>query len=231
MWILFIDILLLSTVSAYIGVPMKKTWRDAQAYCRDKYGTNLATIRNDKDATTLASMAKVNVSPHPFGEVWIGLNDIWEEGFWLFSDLSGCPTIINSCDKLKYWYPGKPNNSPGKQPVGSDCAHIITKDTLWKAGEEVTLTSMLDDWDCNHKFYFICDSPCRFAGFNSLSINHHCECRIACDEDNCNSFDVVREKTGGLPDQDASCPDQDIEDTVCCCSCPNCPGYSDLFQM
>eukprot|EP01083_Nonionella_stella_P186186 681032_1 len=76
MWIL-LNILFLSSVSGsgYILVKDKQlTWEKADAYCKKEYKTRLATIRNDKDAKALLTKAQSNVSPHPFGEVWIGLN-------------------------------------------------------------------------------------------------------------------------------------------------------------
>eukprot|EP01083_Nonionella_stella_P249745 863229_1 len=157
MWIL-LNILLLSTVSGYILVKEEKEWADAQAHCEDKYGTHLATIRNDKDAAALIALAQSNVIPHPFGEVWIGLNDNTKEGHWIFSDGTGCPTAAISCDGLKYWAPGQPDALNTEQ----DCAAILNKDDHVNiGGNPITINNMLHDSECFWLHYFICDCPCR----------------------------------------------------------------------
>ena len=54
------------------------TWADANAYCASKYGTTLATIKDDTDAATLLAMRQSIGSYH----MWVGLNDIATEGVW-----------------------------------------------------------------------------------------------------------------------------------------------------
>eukprot|EP01083_Nonionella_stella_P070243 187839_1 len=231
MWIL-LNILLLSIVSGYILVKKERGWADAQAHCEDKYGTHLATIRNDKDAAALIALTQCNVSPHPFLDslhgVWIGLNDRAKEGHWIFSDGTGCPTAADSCHGLKYWRPTQPNALNADQ----NCAEILQKDNAVNiGGNPITINNMLNDWDCDFEQYFICDCPCRVAGFN-LRKQHYCECSSSCGEDICNSFEFVRGALGESKPEGDLCPDHDdIQDPVCCCSCPNCPGYSDLFEM
>eukprot|EP01083_Nonionella_stella_P125143 378394_1 len=227
MWLL-LNILFLSSVSGYILVKEKKTWAEADAYCKKKYETHLATIRNDKDATALLALAQSNVRPHPFGPVWIGLNDKDKEGHWIFSDGTGCPKATNSCDKLKYWRLGQPNNAP---PYGQHCGQIHTIDSSWpNLDDEITINNMLNDWYCDFVLEyslisFICDSPCRVAGFN-LDIRHYCECRTSCGEDICNPIESISEVFGGAPlPGDALCL---TRGQTCCCSCANCPGYLDL---
>eukprot|EP01083_Nonionella_stella_P062317 162043_1 len=230
MWIL-LNILFLSSVSGsgYILVKDKQlTWGKADAYCKKEYKTRLATIRNDKDAKALLTKAQSNVSPHPFGELWIGLNDRMKEGHWIFSDNTGCPKVTDSCDKLKYWWPGQPNNAK-PHPPGQDCGQIHTIDSPWIPNDikKITINNMLNDWYCYKEFRFICDCPCRTAGFN-LEIKHYCECRTSCGEDICNPIESLIEVFGGAPLPGDTLCMGDSQDQTCCCSCPNCPGYSDL---
>eukprot|EP01083_Nonionella_stella_P070244 187841_1 len=228
MWIL-LNILLLSIVSGYILVKKERGWADAQAHCKEKYGTHLATIRNDKDAAALIALAQIanDFIPHPFGEVWIGLNDNTKEGHWIFSDGTGCPTATDSCHGFKYWQPFQP-----WPHAGEHCAEILHKDSIVNIGKPpITINNMLNAMECDWKQYFICDCPCRVAGFN-LRKQHYCECSSSCGEDICNSFEFVRGALGESKPEGDLCPDHDdIQDPVCCCSCPNCPGYSDLFEM
>eukprot|EP01083_Nonionella_stella_P196805 723916_1 len=143
MWIL-LNILFLSSVSGYILILVKekRTWTEADAYCKKEYGTHLATIRNDKDAEALLAKAQSNVIPHPFGEVWIGLNDKKKDGHWIFSDGTGCPTArptaTDSCDKLKYWGVIEPTGF-------SHCGQIHDIDNVWYFW--ITINNMLSDWD------------------------------------------------------------------------------------
>ena len=56
-------------------------WTDANAYCASTYGTTLATIKDDADASTLLAM-KQNLGSY---RVWIGLNDIETETEWVWA--------------------------------------------------------------------------------------------------------------------------------------------------
>eukprot|EP01083_Nonionella_stella_P309879 1099034_1 len=213
MWVL-LNILFLSSVSGYILVKEKRIWTEADRFCKTEYGTHLATIRNDKDADALLAKAQSNVSPHPFGEVWIGLNDRVKEGHWIFSDDTGCPKATDSCDKFfKYWGLVQPNG------VG-DCGKIHNTDNTWYT--KITINNMLSDEDCFKRLSSICDCPCRGAGFN-LEIKHYCECRASCGEDICNPIDSLVEVFGGAPlPGDTLCLGHDSQDQSCCCSCANC---------
>ena len=52
-------------------------WAEANQYCDDIYGTVLATITNDIEATLLLETAQALGQ-----DLWIGLNDIDVEGAW-----------------------------------------------------------------------------------------------------------------------------------------------------
>ena len=63
--------------STFVVVPNEMKWAEANQYCADTYGTQLATISNDSQANNLFTATQSNGNT-----IWIGLNDINEEGIW-----------------------------------------------------------------------------------------------------------------------------------------------------
>lgn len=64
----------------YIGVPIKKTWFMAQQFCREQYGTNLASIMNIQEQNELRHVCDEVAG---YGHCWIGLQrpfGTWQDG-------------------------------------------------------------------------------------------------------------------------------------------------------
>ncbi|KAL0966852.1 hypothetical protein UPYG_G00300950 [Umbra pygmaea] len=68
----------------YHFVDQKKTWTEAQSYCRQIY-TDLATIDNTEDLNRLMETGNSG-----FEAAWIGLKKDKTQGKWQWSDLSNC---------------------------------------------------------------------------------------------------------------------------------------------
>jgi len=114
------------------------TWTEANEYCAGAYGTTLATIKDDADASTLLAM-KQNLGNH---HVWIGLNDIETDHEWVWASGYECD---GECSALKWWNIGEPSGGIG------DCAMIVA----WATN----IDTMFDDGPCAHHIidYFACD--------------------------------------------------------------------------
>ncbi|KAF7689756.1 hypothetical protein HF521_013109 [Silurus meridionalis] len=91
----------------YHFVNEKKTWREAQTYCRDKY-TDLATIRN------MDEMKKLNITlkNKTAKLAWIGLK-IESVGEWKWSLAN--QTFYRDGDTYRNWSSGEPNNHGGNE--------------------------------------------------------------------------------------------------------------------
>eukprot|EP01083_Nonionella_stella_P173057 595782_1 len=105
----------------------------AQAACQSQYGTDLATIISEADATEALRVANT-ISASFF--IWIGLNDLDTEGTYVFEDGTACDDF---CPQI--WKENEPDNYNGIE----DCAWIRTRD----AGA-VAKTDMVNDGRCNH---------------------------------------------------------------------------------
>ncbi|XP_050971617.1 macrophage mannose receptor 1-like [Labeo rohita] len=92
----------------YHFISEKKTWTEAQRYCRENY-TDLATADNMNDMNELKKI--VNDKP-----AWIGLFRV--SGSWQWSDQSD--------SSFRYWMSGQPDNHGGVE----NCAEI-TANTQW----------------------------------------------------------------------------------------------------
>ncbi|XP_071385649.1 macrophage mannose receptor 1-like [Centroberyx affinis] len=91
----------------YHLVEEKKTWNEAQSYCREKF-TDLATIDDMDDMKRLIDSAGRGYR----GKVWIGLQDKLDSWRWSLSNKS-----IYEEEEAVFtnWKIGEPNNGGGKQ--------------------------------------------------------------------------------------------------------------------
>lgn len=98
----------LSVTQKYYLVQQKKSWSDAQAYCRVSH-TDLAIIKSSDDMIQLQNEAqryKFNSS------AWIGLYNDVNSWRWSFGN--------EPLGNVTYWFPGEPNNFGGHE----ECAII-----------------------------------------------------------------------------------------------------------
>lgn len=118
----------------YIGVHKPLNYTSARNYCNDNFGTNLASIESNFDNTLVRdSVTLLDVATDE--SIWMGLNDIDQEGAWGVWDDG--ETIIYT-----KWNSDEPNNANS----GQDCACLIIEN-FW------------DDVECAHEYSFVCNSP------------------------------------------------------------------------
>ena len=69
----------------YVGVNEKKAWDEANTYCESVYGASLATITSSAENSAVRNAAtKAGIGTSQL--LWIGFNDINEEGSWEWVD-------------------------------------------------------------------------------------------------------------------------------------------------
>ena len=113
----------------FIGSNMG-TYDDGINICLNDGGI-LATITNENDYNIARELCMNNNT-----ECWIGLNDLYSEGFWSYIDgtsvkgtygfdINGNPTVGNGP-----WHDDEPNNDNGNKP--EDCVHFWDQYNAWK---------------------------------------------------------------------------------------------------
>ncbi|KAL6481107.1 hypothetical protein MHYP_G00091870 [Metynnis hypsauchen] len=137
-------------VSAYVPhryhfVSERKTWTEAQSYCRQTY-TDLATINN------MDEMKKLNEAVKDKSVmVWIGLKKVtWQ---WSLQD----GVVYREGQSYNSWTTGEPSSKPGEEM----CVQL-NGDGTWS------------DNDCSHLFPFVCfeGKQNRFVFINDLKSWH-----------------------------------------------------------
>jgi hypothetical protein len=103
----------------------KLNWPDAQKACRT-WGGHLASIRSSAEQDQIKSIV------HTKSPVWIGANDLLQEGKWMWTD----GTLLS----YKNWHKNEPNNYGGREDCGA----------LWNGMK-------WNDWFCSSKAYYICE--------------------------------------------------------------------------
>jgi hypothetical protein len=103
----------------------KLNWPDAQKACRT-WGGHLASIRS------AAEQDQIKAIVHTKSPVWIGANDLLQEGKWMWTD--------GSLLAYKNWHKNEPNNYGGREDCGA----------LWNGMK-------WNDWFCSSKAYYICE--------------------------------------------------------------------------
>ena len=113
----------------FIGSNMG-TYNDGINICLNDGGI-LATITNQNDYNIARELCMNNNT-----QCWIGLNDLYDEGFWSYIDgtsvngtygfdINGNPTVGNGP-----WHDDEPNNDNGNNPA--HCVHFRDHDNVWK---------------------------------------------------------------------------------------------------
>ncbi|XP_038588641.1 macrophage mannose receptor 1-like [Micropterus salmoides] len=112
----------------YHFVGEKKTWYEAQKYCRENY-IDLATVSNMTD------MERLSDTTVQQGEAWIGMyNQTQSNRTWHWS-MPG----VEFKESETNWNSGEPNDIGGVE----NCV-LLKKDSNWRDGS------------CEHESYFIC---------------------------------------------------------------------------
>jgi V8-like Glu-specific endopeptidase len=109
--------------SCYKFVASAVTWDDARQRC-DLESATLVTIDNSYENDFVSELSST--------AFWIGLNDISQEGVFVW--------ISGSTSAYRNWNIGEPNDLGGE-----DCAHIIASSTLW------------NDRTCTHNTEYVCE--------------------------------------------------------------------------
>eukprot|EP01083_Nonionella_stella_P242722 846426_1 len=141
---------------AYIKEYPALSWQAANDACNTKYGTTLATVIDDADKAAFLEASGGS-------GLWVGLNDIGEEGVWQWVDGTACTnptqgygTTTNQC--IDYWNPGEPNDAGGE-----DCLYIY-----W-SGPEL----MANDGGCELLSGYMCNGgaqvDCVLSSFSEWS--------------------------------------------------------------
>ena len=118
----------------YVGIRMAKNWNDANQYCKDSYGTTLATITNSNENIYVRN-AVLHAGMASGDDVWIGYHDISSEGSFSWTD--------GASSGYTKWSSGEPNNSGNNE----DCVESWSSDGNW------------NDLTCSSSRYFVCNYP------------------------------------------------------------------------
>ncbi|XP_078000821.1 C-type lectin mosGCTL-1-like [Glandiceps talaboti] len=115
------------------------TWADANEACKNQEG-ELVQIRDRQLHNAVAEYLRQEMGGTRIKSVWLGLNDIAEEGKYVWTD--GTELIEGDYDN---WAPGEPNDNNKKNTNGQDCGQLWRlKDWQW------------DDGYCDNKRAYVC---------------------------------------------------------------------------
>eukprot|EP01084_Bolivina_argentea_P001037 1911_1 len=126
----------------YFKVSSAKSWQDAETYCSNMYGTNLATIITDADFAEAVKMQHThygyNGSPYTGlgGDIWIGLNDLTTHNQYEWVDGS-------MCGNINYWATGQPSHS------NEHCGAMY--------GDWSSDKTLFTDYSCDYQLGFLCN--------------------------------------------------------------------------
>ncbi|XP_070578071.1 lectin BRA-3-like [Ptychodera flava] len=128
-------------------------WDEARQACEDD-GGRLAVIRDARTSSFMkAYLNRSAVKRYVGSGIWIGINDIEEEGTLMTSD--GHPFYADDCNVFQDWTDDQPDDNMKRDPEGQDCVQ------LWKARN----FSWDDDY-CNYRpksyicEYDVCSDEC-----------------------------------------------------------------------
>ena len=93
------------------------TWEEANEYCYDTYGTQLATINSDEDWNDVLDLFAMDSS---YTQAWIGLNDVNNDGTFEWATLNYSDTPIILSTSWDNWGTGEPNGGTNENCVESN---------------------------------------------------------------------------------------------------------------
>ncbi|XP_048465932.1 snaclec macrovipecetin subunit beta-like [Rhincodon typus] len=96
----------------YQFIPKKRIWVNAEMYCKAVApGGHLASIHTEKENEFIGRVIHEKLQTNP--ETWIGLNQIYKWGHWMWTD--------GSVVDFTRWYTGRPHMN---QTLLKRCAHF-----------------------------------------------------------------------------------------------------------
>lgn len=107
-----------------------RRWVEASAICRDR-GLHLVTIDDERENAEVSDIA-ATLLPTRW---WMGLNDLFQEGVWVWDGTLLPPRYTN-------WADGQPDNSGAE-----DCGELLFSGVQW------------NDSDCGVSQPFVCEYP------------------------------------------------------------------------
>eukprot|EP01084_Bolivina_argentea_P014240 26609_1 len=130
---------------SYTVIDSVLSWQNANTYCQNIIGTNLATMTTSNEVVSaLQTINNAGLSRESF---WIGLNDLTDEGVWKWVSGTSCNYAPGGlCKNDFHWDINEPNNLPGEH-----CGHF-----------HAAVTSVYKAWNdlnCEIPLRFICDNP------------------------------------------------------------------------
>uniref|UniRef100_A0A673CF37 C-type lectin domain-containing protein n=1 Tax=Sphaeramia orbicularis TaxID=375764 RepID=A0A673CF37_9TELE len=110
----------------------KKTWHVSKQDCENR-GATLAVVSNEEEQRFISSLKR---------RLWIGLNDLEEEGVWKWVNGENVVCLYLFC---RYWKRGQPDNCCR----GEDCGELL--------GQEKDPLINWNDRSCKQEEFFICE--------------------------------------------------------------------------
>ncbi|KAJ7338085.1 hypothetical protein JRQ81_010642 [Phrynocephalus forsythii] len=114
----------------YYIVQEEKSYKEALTHCRIRDGI----LAMPKDEVANAAISDY-ISQSGFFRVFIGLNDMENEGQFIYADRTPLQNYSN-------WKEGEPQNESGEE----DCVEMLS-------------TGKWNDTECHHTMYFVCEFP------------------------------------------------------------------------
>jgi hypothetical protein len=117
--------------SYFVVCPEEQTWEDAASTCLEAGYEGLGLIENSDQQDRIVTLSEA-LSTEAYRELWLGLNDLEEEGEW---------TWMSGESSYDYWLSGQ----PGGESSDSDCGMMPNYDGYrWS------------DLPCSDRYRFVC---------------------------------------------------------------------------
>eukprot|EP01083_Nonionella_stella_P205994 749651_1 len=146
-----ISILILAACSTdrYIYVDIRKTWDDANAYCKSNYGTSLATARNDAEMNELIQMYIDTWDHRGPGDVYVGFYNPSKDrnGPFIFVDGYDCNDRVRGCNDANIW---RCCQTPWYGNGDAFCGAI-------QGGQDLKIEELFNNQGCKNLHPFICN--------------------------------------------------------------------------